>query len=638
MQEQKHANSASRRPTTPSLPRPKTHVAKTLNKYKAPPKPLPESKQQQNRPTSWARRQRLQEPKETYYVQPLTHLALHTIADHFEEQPHLEGLDPKYALAITSVLSPDKDFVITGKHVNDEIYWERVCREYKGWEHCDIADHGMSWKQLFFERHIAESVENFGIHRGISREFENSFTRPPIDSTHEIWSEMYPSAPKKRKDGKPTRERFCKNGINCEAIRIARAPNSGWPALERLKPLTVQATDTYRESFAWVDVPHDTEEQQEGEEESKEEGKAEESKIDEMVEQLKPQEPTADDHGSSSGNSDEPEKDCDASVLREYLTPDEVSYFDKTGRWPQGRRPCILCQRSAELSRFVALLEAAEDNVFRLKIQQCMAHLDLELIMARLPNLASLELIYGVKGIGMQYDRSLLGMKISDAMSIAKCVKASQTLTSLSLPCNLLDDDLLRMLLTGLVHNQTVTYLDLSHNKITDYGAKLLTKILGEGSVVMTLNLADNQIYEDGGKYVGRALSKNDSLIDLNLRLNRLGDEGGRKVFGGLQSNSMLSTLNLSNNQLGSESIQLFCEVLKNEECALEVVDLSGNLLTVDDVEAIKNALHHNNALSSLDLRNNPDIPEYTPALSEISSMTRKNEVKAWERMQRGVQ
>lgn len=45
------------------------------------------------------------------------------------EQPHLEGLDPKYALAITSVLSPDKDFTITGKHVNDEIYWERVCRE-----------------------------------------------------------------------------------------------------------------------------------------------------------------------------------------------------------------------------------------------------------------------------------------------------------------------------------------------------------------------------------------------------------------------------------------------------------------------------------------------------------------------------
>lgn len=114
------------------------------------------------------------------------------------------------------------------------------------------------------------------------------------------------------------------------------------------------------------------------------------------------------------------------SGIQEYLTPDEVTYFDKTGRWPKGRRPCILCHRAAELSRLVSLLEvskprcnlghivamrcvgktkilkeihglfqAAEDNVFRLKVHQCMAHLDLELVLARLPNLASLELIYG---------------------------------------------------------------------------------------------------------------------------------------------------------------------------------------------------------------------------------------------------
>lgn len=104
---------------------------------------------------------------------------------------------------------------------------------------------------------------------------------------------------------------------------------------------------------------------------------------------------------------------------------------------------------------------------------------------------------HSVRKIGMKYDRSLFGMKISDAMSLAKCMKLTETLTSLmyvsnapcsskpderhhgnaggqpaccsyltftpvyctSLPCNMIDDDLLRMLMTGLIHNQTITHL-----------------------------------------------------------------------------------------------------------------------------------------------------------------------------------
>lgn len=35
---------------------------------------------------------------------------------------------------------------------------------------------------------------------------------------------------------------------------------------------------------------------------------------------------------------------------------------------------------------------------------------------------------------------------------------------------NLIDDDLMRMLMTGLIRNSTITYLDVSHNKITNHG------------------------------------------------------------------------------------------------------------------------------------------------------------------------
>ena len=83
----------------------------------------------------------------------------------------------------------------------------------------------------------------------------------------------------------------------------------------------------------------------------------------------------------------------------------------------------------------------------------------------------SLEVQYGVRGVGMKYDRSMFGMKITDAMSLSKCCRATESLTTLTLPCCMIDDDLVRMLMTGLIRNQTVTYLDLSHNSITNYGA-----------------------------------------------------------------------------------------------------------------------------------------------------------------------
>ena len=75
----------------------------------------------------------------------------------------------------------------------------------------------------------------------------------------------------------------------------------------------------------------------------------------------------------------------------------------------------------------------------------------------------------------------------------------------------MMDDDLLRMLMTGFINNRygnlhckvtdlmliffsTITHLDVSHNKITNHGARLLAKLLGSRSVLTSLNLCDNQV------------------------------------------------------------------------------------------------------------------------------------------------
>ena len=62
---------------------------------------------------------------------------------------------------------------------------------------------------------------------------------------------------------------------------------------------------------------------------------------------------------------------------------------------------------------------------------------------------------------------------------LSVCLENTQTLVSLSLQCNLLDDDLVEILMEGLSQNKTLSILDLSHNKISDTGAQMLGALCG---------------------------------------------------------------------------------------------------------------------------------------------------------------
>mmetsp|Transcript_31260 Transcript_31260/g.40085 ORF Transcript_31260/g.40085 Transcript_31260/m.40085 type:complete len:436 (+) Transcript_31260:106-1413(+) len=275
-------------------------------------------------------------------------------------------------------------------------------------------------------------------------------------------------------------------------------------------------------------------------------------------------------------------------------------------------------------------LQACQDYVFTLTSTQMLAHPDMEEIFLCFPNLMKLELEYGVKKIGLNYERMLFGMKISDAASLAKAFANTETLTTCILSSNLIDDDLLRMLMTGLIKNSTITHLDLSHNKITNHGARLLSKLLNEKSVIVSLNLSDNQIHAEGGRYLGRALRSNDSLMDLNLRLNRLTDDGGRMLLEGLRDNHSLSYLNLSGNSIAAEAVTALTILLRETQKTLVSLDLSCNELQDHEVRMIKTALEQNETLTSLDLRMN-DITEDLEELEQIEKIIRANELNIRE-------
>ena len=208
-------------------------------------------------------------------------------------------------------------------------------------------------------------------------------------------------------------------------------------------------------------------------------------------------------------------------------------------------------------------IEAASDYVFSLKITQLLTHPDLSLIFDKHVyrisyinvRVCSSVLIkdysnkphprkqlhrYGAKRLRMRYDRALFGMKLSDAESLSRCLKTAPMLCRLSLPSNLIDDDLLEVLISGLSQNDTITHLDLSNNKIGDLGVQILTECSGRSSTLVSLNLANNQIRSEGGRILGHILAQNISLTSLNLRLNRLADVGASAVFKSLSLNENL--------------------------------------------------------------------------------------------------
>mmetsp|Transcript_13567 Transcript_13567/g.33266 ORF Transcript_13567/g.33266 Transcript_13567/m.33266 type:complete len:419 (+) Transcript_13567:82-1338(+) len=285
------------------------------------------------------------------------------------------------------------------------------------------------------------------------------------------------------------------------------------------------------------------------------------------------------------------------------------------------------------------LLSTSRDFVFKLRIRQYASHTDIGFIFDALHNLYSLAITFGSKNVGMKYERSIFGMKLVDSECLSQQLPRTETLTTLILHENILDDEKMRRLVVGLRDNFTITNLDLSHNRISDRGTRALCKCLGKDSVISNLNLCDNQVHSEGGKFLGRALQTNTSLMEINIRLNRLGEKGGCYIFEGLKSNAGLQTLNISGNGLGDgsgqgEAVRVFAAMLRvnTHLCA---VDLSSNSLGAEGGVVLRDSVEENSSITALDVRVNKVTPE---VIAAIRDTLERNEENARNKKQQGQQ
>ena len=205
-------------------------------------------------------------------------------------------------------------------------------------------------------------------------------------------------------------------------------------------------------------------------------------------------------------------------------------------------------------------------------------HFNFGPVLKVLPNLEELNLTYGVRDCGMNFEWNLFQFTARDCLQLAQCVAACKTLKVFRLHRSKVDDDKVRVLISHILDHPGLVELDLSNNLIGDRGARAVGKFLNNHSQLVRLSLNDNQIRAAGAQAIAHALTKNTTLKYLNLRLNRLGDEGGQAICRALMKNSTLVEINMSSNDMAEPTAAILSQVVM-QNSTVKTLDLSCNRL-----------------------------------------------------------
>jgi hypothetical protein len=243
---------------------------------------------------------------------------------------------------------------------------------------------------------------------------------------------------------------------------------------------------------------------------------------------------------------------------------------------------------------------AASPFVRALRIRQLPSHADVWELLGELPQLSVLSIVFGSRNTGMDYERSHYGMAAEDAESLARLVRQSRSLISLTLSENLINDALIETLADAVEGSSTLTELCLAHNAIGDDGAKRLAQMFDQNHLLARLDLTDNRIGAAGAAALGSALASPENVLEeLLLSLNPLGDDGGAALFDCLRSgNRGLRRLCVSACGLRGAAYRALNALLEASG-ALRALDISANLMFGDGGRALLQALHQQDAAAS---------------------------------------
>eukprot|EP00210_Caulerpa_lentillifera_P005578 g5335.t1 len=282
------------------------------------------------------------------------------------------------------------------------------------------------------------------------------------------------------------------------------------------------------------------------------------------------------------------------------------------------------------ISELKCFLAFSKKYIHTLDVQKLPSHIDLETVFECLGHGPSaMRLKYGPGTVGMDYERTLFGMKLSDSRSLARVLERTEVLTYLDISNNLIDDDKARSLCSGLLDNISLTSLNLSKNKISDRGARAIAKILELNNSLVECDLSDNFIFLDGARAISRALKSNKGLMKLNLRMNRMEDEGCKCIAEALAGHPQLTHLNIASNNATRCAAEALCHLL-TVNSTLKHLDASSNKFSgIED--DIYEALQTNSGLTSFKILSCKTREDCHRAIEDF--MTSREELKETKRL-----
>ncbi|XP_035382039.1 NACHT, LRR and PYD domains-containing protein 12-like, partial [Electrophorus electricus] len=191
--------------------------------------------------------------------------------------------------------------------------------------------------------------------------------------------------------------------------------------------------------------------------------------------------------------------------------------------------------------------------------------------------------------------------------SLTTVLQTENTLRELEMNNNDLQNSGVEQLCAGLKSSHCkLDILRLSGCGLTEESCKSLTSVLQTENSLRELEMNNNDLQNSGVEQLCAGLKSSHCKLEI-LRLSGCGlTEGSCKSLTSvLQTENSLRELEMNNNDLQNSGVEQLCAGLKSSHCKLEILRLSGCGLTEGSCKSLTSVLQTENSLRELEMNNN---------------------------------